>query len=50
MYARHWWQLAAIAASMGMAGSMFAPGQGSRPVRSATTASKRASVRSVRAR
>ena len=52
MYARHWrwWQLAAIAASMGMAGnSIFAPGQRMRPVR-VTTPSRRVIVRSVRAR
>ena len=52
MYARAWWpswKLAAIAASMGMAGSIFAPGQRLRPVRS-TTPSKRVSVRSPRGR
>ena len=52
MYARPWWpswKLAAIAASMGMAGSIFAAGQRLRPVRT-TNSSRRVSVRSVRAR
>ncbi len=52
MYARPWWpswKLAAIAASMGMAGSIFTAGQRVRPVRS-TTPSKQVSVRSLRGR
>ena len=44
MYARHWWQLAAIAASMGIAGSVFAADAGTTTSQAQTSPSAAGSV------